>query len=413
MAFPRDIPLGEGRPGVNYIPPTVSQLLAPRYVARVMASFVSPPEVQDGHDIARYQPDLDYQGLADVDHREFVIVKATEGTTIVDPLYTTHINGLYHADRVISIYCFLRMNKSGLEQAEFALPQIDLLRALTDYRIVVWGDVETLDGTASASQRQGVMNAFGYRLHQEGDLDVGFYTSPGFHDSYLLVGGQPAAVLLEPWCLGWVAHWTSLPIYTLPKGWHTEMVVFWQKGISNQHSWVPITVSYPKPIDFDLFMQENVTVRDWFRVDPPVVRSSRLFAWMVGGRTVPHTVGDTPSFPLDWDKHKGNWVTDDNVHFLVPYDGEYQWTLDIPWDSNQKGFRHADLIVDGAVRRGMRLPPTPGWFSFHSYSPTPVPLYEGQVVRCEVRQSSGAPLDIKNNQRGPFFSLRKVGEIED
>jgi lysozyme len=74
----------------------------------------------NGIDIASYQSKLDITKIKS----DFVIVKATEGTTYVNPSYATHVQQTVSSGKKLGIYHFLRSDSSAVSQADFYLAKI-------------------------------------------------------------------------------------------------------------------------------------------------------------------------------------------------------------------------------------------------------------------------------------------------
>ncbi|KAL9596233.1 MAG: hypothetical protein Q9219_005944 [cf. Caloplaca sp. 3 TL-2023] len=74
-----------------------------------------------GFDISHYQGTVNFKGAYSSGAR-FVIIKATEGTTYTDPLFSSHYNGATAAGLIRGGYHFARpSSSSGATQADFFL----------------------------------------------------------------------------------------------------------------------------------------------------------------------------------------------------------------------------------------------------------------------------------------------------
>ncbi|KAL8919743.1 MAG: hypothetical protein Q9208_006609 [Pyrenodesmia sp. 3 TL-2023] len=74
-----------------------------------------------GFDISHYQANVNYRGAYNSGAR-FVIIKATEGTTYIDPAFSTHYTGATSAGLIRGGYHFARpASSSGATQANFFL----------------------------------------------------------------------------------------------------------------------------------------------------------------------------------------------------------------------------------------------------------------------------------------------------
>ncbi len=74
----------------------------------------------NGIDIASYQSKLDVTKIK----ADFVIIKATEGTTYVNPSYATHVQQTVSSGKKLGVYHFLRSDSSVTAQADFYLAKI-------------------------------------------------------------------------------------------------------------------------------------------------------------------------------------------------------------------------------------------------------------------------------------------------
>ncbi|KAI4223669.1 MAG: hypothetical protein L6R40_008490 [Gallowayella cf. fulva] len=83
------------------------------------ASNLQKRATVQGFDISHYQPTVNYQGAYNSGAR-FVIIKATEGTTYIDPKFSQHYNGATAAGLIRGGYHFARpASSSGAAQANY------------------------------------------------------------------------------------------------------------------------------------------------------------------------------------------------------------------------------------------------------------------------------------------------------
>jgi len=71
-----------------------------------------------GIDISKYQKNIDWKLMVRKNKPDFVFVKVTEGTTIVDPLYRSHKKNLEKHDILHGAYHFMSFSSSGRSQAK-------------------------------------------------------------------------------------------------------------------------------------------------------------------------------------------------------------------------------------------------------------------------------------------------------
>ena len=71
-----------------------------------------------GIDISRYQGDIDWDVLSKEDHVQFAFIKATEGSTYQDDLFTQNWEAAETAGVFVGAYHFFRFESDGKEQAD-------------------------------------------------------------------------------------------------------------------------------------------------------------------------------------------------------------------------------------------------------------------------------------------------------
>lgn len=156
---------------------------------------------------------------------QFVFVKATEGTTFVDPNFHTNWTGLRAAGIVRGAYHYFRPNVSASDQASFVANTVGALEA-NDLPIVC--DFEELDGVSSSNAIAAAIEFMNDVTKLTGKQAI-VYTFPKFLSSY---GG------LVKYPLWAASYGHSCP--TLPPGF--KAWDFWQTadqgGVANVHSTV-------------------------------------------------------------------------------------------------------------------------------------------------------------------------------
>ncbi|WP_430513692.1 glycoside hydrolase family 25 protein [Pannonibacter phragmitetus] len=202
-----------------------------------------------GIDVSHYQGTVNWADVA-ASGAAFTFIKATQGTSYVDPMFQTNWRGAKAAGLKCGAYLFFEPNVSFLDQAELFIHQLktagydrtaDLLPAI---------DCEVASGVTNSE--------FSYALSQllnilEIYLRVKplIYTSPGFWSSV----GNPdfSAYPL------WVAEYTTAPAPTLPPDWTSY--AFWQYSQSGTVSGISGAV------DLDVMgtaLAARRTRPDWF-----------------------------------------------------------------------------------------------------------------------------------------------------
>lgn len=202
-----------------------------------------------------------------------VSIKASEGTTIVDPLFQTHFNKALEAGLFVKPYHFFRSNLAGGPQAEHFMTTITPLLDQLGYVPPLGVDVETTDNTGN-STRLSRLQACMSQLVSMSTLDrPGMYTSPGFANSYL----SPAPTWINNYW-SWIAHWTSASAPTMPAGWDAAKRKLWQYGVWNDHSWCQPVPGGQPDIDRDRFFGTPEELVTWFGAPAPKTIDERVAA---------------------------------------------------------------------------------------------------------------------------------------
>jgi GH25 family lysozyme M1 (1,4-beta-N-acetylmuramidase) len=232
-------------------------------------SFLSPNIYLRGVDLSHWNED-DYSEVDFVALKrsgiDFVILKATEGTSWVDEKFDKFWRAAHEAGLLIMTYHFFRSNYGGAAQAEHHLEVIaEFLETVGYAHPVIWCDVETADG-ASVSQLQNRVLAFHQTIVGKG-YQSGHYSSPYLWNT--LIG----TVVWADDYWGWDAHWTSASEPVLPSGWTKNSTRVWQYGIYPTHGWVEPVEGTPGAVDCNRFFGSLQDMEEWLGVEtmpPPV-----------------------------------------------------------------------------------------------------------------------------------------------
>ena len=141
-------------------------------------------EATFGLDISHHQGDIDWNNLGSFRNKEvsFVYLKATEGSTFVDPHYQKYFADGKNTDILMGSYHFFRVTSSGKQQYLNFIQTIDLDRQ--DLKVMV--DLEEIN-YASKSKFHSILEEFLELL----EADLGYkpilYTSAGFYNRYLSI----------------------------------------------------------------------------------------------------------------------------------------------------------------------------------------------------------------------------------
>jgi lysozyme len=83
-----------------------------------------------GIDVSRYQKDIDWDLVSKMtdqgQHLSFAIVKATEGTNLVDNYFSCNWKALQNKSLIRGAYLYFHANKSGKSQAEYFISKVTL-----------------------------------------------------------------------------------------------------------------------------------------------------------------------------------------------------------------------------------------------------------------------------------------------
>ena len=93
---------------------------AVRHAALLASTETEEKTVLDGIDISNYQRGIDVANIS----ADFVIVKATEGTTYLSPQFKTQADAVLSSGKLLGIYHFARTGSTALEQAEYFVKYI-------------------------------------------------------------------------------------------------------------------------------------------------------------------------------------------------------------------------------------------------------------------------------------------------
>ena len=169
-----------------------------------------------------------WDGAVDVDLLtaagiRFVITKATQGATRVDPWYSAHIAAARAVDIAVGSYHFFDYRQGGVRQADHFVDTMAANGALMDTLPPVV-DVECSKsmGQADRVKARARLRDLVDRVYQRTGRFVMIYTSAHMWSQVtgndLTFGDNPL----------WVAYWSTTDAPTLPHGW--TRWTFWQYG---------------------------------------------------------------------------------------------------------------------------------------------------------------------------------------
>ena len=182
----------------------------------------APPDGPPGVDMSKWDGAVDMDLLRAAGIR-FVITKATQGATHVDPWYSAHVAEARAVDIAVGSYHFFDYRQSGVRQADHFVDTMAANRALMDtLPPVVDVECSSSMGQADRVQARARLRALVDRVYQRTGRMVMIYTSAHMWGQVtgndLTFGDNPL----------WVADWSHAGAPTLPRGW--SRWAFWQYG---------------------------------------------------------------------------------------------------------------------------------------------------------------------------------------
>jgi lysozyme len=134
-----------------------------------------------GVDISKYQESVDWKRVASRNPPDFVFVKATEGTLIVDPHYAAHARQLDRCGLLWGAYHFFGHRTSGKDQARSFIRTARLKRG--NLRPVL--DIEPHRFMVDPKRSVAEAKEFCREIRRYYGVDPIIYCSANFYDSYL------------------------------------------------------------------------------------------------------------------------------------------------------------------------------------------------------------------------------------
>ncbi|KAK4168491.1 glycoside hydrolase family 25 protein [Cladorrhinum sp. PSN259] len=192
-----------------------------------LAALEAEAAVQ-GFDISHYQSSVNYQAAYNSGAR-FVIIKATEGTSYIDPQFSTHYTGATNAGLIRGGYHFAHPDSStGAAQADYFLAHGG---GWSGDGITLPGmlDLESVSGKGtcfglSTTAMVAWIKSFSDRYHTKTGRYPMLYTNPSWWTT--CTGNSNAFVNTNPLVL---ARYASAP-GTIPGGWPYQTI--WQNSDS-------------------------------------------------------------------------------------------------------------------------------------------------------------------------------------
>ncbi|HEY8871231.1 MAG TPA: GH25 family lysozyme, partial [Candidatus Limnocylindrales bacterium] len=237
----------------------------------------------EGVDVSHWQGTIDWTKVAGAG-KAFAMMKATDGETFVDSMYSTNHAGARAAGVRVGAYHFAEPSSTAAEaivQADWFVNHIgylpgDLVPAL---------DLEVTDGL-SASQLQAWVGYWLNEVTAKLGIKPMIYTSPSFWRTYM---GDTATFANQGYTVLWVAHWFVTTPSVPANNWGGHSWTFWQYTNCGTVSGISGCVDLDRYNGTDL---TPVTYRVTDTTGPTVVApASRVYAvtTLGGTTTVPVT----------------------------------------------------------------------------------------------------------------------------
>lgn len=261
---------------MTYIPATYPQTLGrnpadftgpkPSVFTRALDAFALPVTYVKALDVARYQEvaEVNYQAAYAAGYR-LVIIKATEGTNYLDPMFEWHWQHALDAGFYIMLYHFFLGNTSGGNQADWFLSQTVKCRSALLNRTAAWNDIERNPGLPAVpiKTRRSYAQSW-YATIKASMSRAGVYSSPALWAE--LMGNDSIANYGD----GWLAHWINAKTPTIPPGWTDAATRIWQTGVYPTYPWVEPVPGVTGTVDVDRWFGNEQSLRDYLGyVDAP------------------------------------------------------------------------------------------------------------------------------------------------
>ncbi len=176
-----------------------------------------------GIDVSHHQGPIDWAQVAAAGIT-FAYVKASEGTSYVDPMYAANRAGAEQAGLRIGAFHYAEPDPSAGEAAAEA-DHFIATAAFRSGELLPMLDLEVTNGL-SPMELQNWVAAFLDRIYQRTGLHAGIYVSPTFWETDL---SDTTVLALAGYDALWIAHWTPAPAPRVPaSNWGGHGWTIWQ-----------------------------------------------------------------------------------------------------------------------------------------------------------------------------------------
>lgn len=174
-------------------------------------SFSAVAATYQGIDIACYAYSVDYSALKDSGHSQFIIIKTSEGITLVDPKWRQFTDGAKAAGIPFGFYHFFHSDDDGAEEAQIYW---NLIKD-SGYTVIPAVDVEVTDGN-SAAVIQRELRKFVDKFYELSGQKPLIYSYTSFINNYIGNGFTDCKLwqahygVASPRCVtGWGGNYTA------------------------------------------------------------------------------------------------------------------------------------------------------------------------------------------------------------
>lgn len=182
--------------------------------------------MENGIDVSHFNGQIDWPTVAQDQDISFVFIKATQGTTYVDPMLSANASGAKNAGLKTGYYHFATLNSADVAadasaEASFFTATISKLPK-PDLPLVL--DIEANQDDLPPTAVLTWINSFFSGLQEHGYSDYALYSYTPFLNANLPSNHNLGSVRL------WIAAYVNQPAPVLPAGWENYWI--WQYSSS-------------------------------------------------------------------------------------------------------------------------------------------------------------------------------------
>jgi Lyzozyme M1 (1,4-beta-N-acetylmuramidase) len=179
--------------------------------------------VTEGIDVSHWQGTIDWVAVAAAG-KQFVYMKASDGTSLVDPTYAANRAQAKAVGLYVGAYHFARPDATpgdAVAEADHFLATAQIAQG----ELLPVLDLE-VSGGLSTTALEAWVQAFMVRVYERTGVPGVIYVSPNFWKTYM---GDTTWFAMNGYRTLWVAHWTGATAPSIPGGnWGGQAWTFWQ-----------------------------------------------------------------------------------------------------------------------------------------------------------------------------------------